>query len=656
MINRGDSGFNKLKTINRRMFIISAAKAIVFTGIITRLFSLQINDNKKYLTLSDKNRLREWRLPPVRGEFLDYYGNTVAGNIKVYQLHVIPEQVENFKYLMIRLKDILNLSNKEFSKIIKKKNSQKTWETLIVSENLSWDEFSKVNFYLHELVGAKPVLSVARSYPFNDNYTHVLGYVSQASENDILNNEKIKKNHVPGLRVGKKGLEKTYEDFLIGTNGVQRYEVNAYGKRINQLDYIEGTKGKNIRLTIDTEIQKLCNKLMIGKSGSISVMDIFSGEIVAMHSSPSFDPNLFLYGISHKDWNSIIKDPLKPLINKTVSGLYSPGSTLKPIVALSALENNIINTDFRVRCTGKIEMYGQTYHCWKEKGHGVVNLRNAIKQSCDTYFYEVARKLGVDRLSQTSLKFGLGKTVFEKTYEDEKKGLVPNTKWKRNKIGKGWVLGETLITGIGQGYIQVTPIQLCLMTAQLANGGHRIYPKITIKQNEESIENIKIKMENSEFLEDDNKTQSLLKVGEELFNIDKNKHFKLFKNQENIRIVMDAMFGSTNEIRGTSYRSRIEDPKYQFAGKTGTAQVKRITAKQRELDLETSQIPYEDRDHALYIAFGPYENPRYALSIIVEHGGSGSVTAAPMAKKLFKMIIDRHELRELTRKKNLIST
>ncbi len=656
MINRGDSGFNKLKTINRRMFIISAAKAIVFTGIITRLFSLQINDNKKYLTLSDKNRLREWRLPPVRGEFLDYYGNTVAGNIKVYQLHVIPEQVENFKYLMIRLKDILNLSNKEFSKIIKKKNSQKTWETLIVSENLSWDEFSKVNFYLHELVGAKPVLSVARSYPFNDNYTHVLGYVSQASENDILNNEKIKKNHVPGLRVGKKGLEKTYEDFLIGTNGVQRYEVNAYGKRINQLDYIEGTKGKNIRLTIDTEIQKLCNKLMMGKSGSISVMDIFSGEIVAMHSSPSFDPNLFLYGISHKDWNSIIKDPLKPLINKTVSGLYSPGSTLKPIVALSALENNIINTDFRVRCTGKIEMYGQTYHCWKEKGHGVVNLRNAIKQSCDTYFYEVARKLGVDRLSQTSLKFGLGKTVFEKTYEDEKKGLVPNTKWKRNKIGKGWVLGETLITGIGQGYIQVTPIQLCLMTAQLANGGHRIYPKITIKQNEESIENIKIKMENSEFLEDDNKTQSLLKVGEELFNIDKNKHFKLFKNQENIRIVMDAMFGSTNEIRGTSYRSRIEDPKYQFAGKTGTAQVKRITAKQRELDLETSQIPYEDRDHALYIAFGPYENPRYALSIIVEHGGSGSVTAAPMAKKLFKMIIDRHELRELTRKKNLIST
>jgi|TARA_B110000003_G_scaffold246822_1_gene257578 penicillin-binding protein 2 len=656
MINSGDSNIKKLNIINRRMFIITAAKAVVFTGIIAKLFSLQINDNKKYLTLSDKNRLREWKLPPVRGEFLDYFGNTVAGNLKVYQLHVVPEQVENFKYLMVRLKDILDLTNSEFLRIIKKKNSQKPWETLIVSENLSWDQFSKVNFYLHELVGAKPVLSVVRSYPFKDNYTHVIGYVSQASESDLLNNVIIKNNHVPGLRVGKNGLEKTFENLLIGTNGVQRYEVNAFGKRINQLDYLEGKKGQSIKLTIDTEIQKLCNELMVEKSGSVSVMDIYSGDVVAMHSSPSFDPNLFLYGISHDNWKSIRNNPLKPLINKTVSGLYSPGSTLKPIVALSALENDIISPTFKVRCTGKMEMYGQTYHCWKEKGHGVVNLREAVKQSCDTYFYEVARKLGVDRLSITASKFGLGAKVLKKTYENEKRGLVPNTKWKRNKLGKGWVLGETLITGIGQGYIQVTPLQLCLMTAQLANGGHKIYPKITVGENDESIEDIKDKMQNSEFFNVENIAQSLLKVGEDFFKSDDREYYKLFKNPENIKLVMDAMFGSTNEIRGTSYSSRIDDPKYQFAGKTGTAQVKRITKKQRELDLKIDQIPYEDRDHALYIAFGPYKNPRYALSIIVEHGGSGSSTAAPMAKKLFKMIIDRHEERELIRKKNLVST
>ena len=362
-----DFSGKKLHTINRRMFIIGAAKFIVFAGIITRLFSLQITENKKYLTLSDKNRLREWRLPPVRGEFEDYFGNVVAGNLKIYQLHVVPEQVEDFKYLMLRLKELLSFSNSEFEKIIKQKNNQKPWETLIVSENLTWDQFTKVNYFLHDLTGAKPVLSVSRNYPFKENYTHVLGYVSEASENDILNNDSIKKNHVPGLKVGKTGLEKTFEKDLIGTNGIQRYEVNAYGKRINQIDYEDGLKGKTIRLTLDTEVQKLSNELLKDSAGSISVMDIYTGDIIAMHSSPSFDPNLFLFGISQDDWQLIRNNPLKPLVNKTLSGVYSPGSTIKPIVALSALENKIISTDFKVNCTGKIEMYGQTYHCWKKK-------------------------------------------------------------------------------------------------------------------------------------------------------------------------------------------------------------------------------------------------------------------------------------------------
>ncbi len=653
----GDTGVRKLHKINRRMFIISAAKIIVFTGIVARLFSLQINENKKYLTLSDKNRLREWKLPPTRGEFRDYFGNVVAGNLKVYQLHVVPEQVEDFKFLMLRLKDILELTNSEFTKIIKKKNSQKPWETLIISENLTWDQFTKINYFLHELVGAKPVLSVSRDYPFKENYTHIIGYVSQASEDDILKNEIIKKSHVPGLRVGKIGLEKTFENDLIGTNGIQRYEVNAYGKRINQIDFQEGIKGKTIKLTIDTEIQKLCNELLRDRAGSISVMDIYTGEIVAMHSSPSFDPNLFLFGISQDDWQLIRNDPLKPLVNKTLSGLYSPGSTIKPIVALSALENEVISPNFKVKCSGKIEMYGQTYHCWKDKGHGVVNLNNAIKQSCDVYFYEVARKLGVDRLSETAYKFGLGNKVLENIFGNEKKGLIPNTKWKKNNIGKGWVLGETLITGIGQGYIQVTPLQLCLMTAQLANGGYKIYPKITFDKNQDSYEDIKKIIQQNSLIEKDKETNQLAEAGEKFLNIiNEKKYTSLFKNSKNIEIVLEAMFSSTNEIRGTSFSSRIEDIKYQFAGKTGTAQVKRITERERELDLKTSEIPYEFRDHALYIAFGPYKKPRYSVSIIVEHGGSGSSVAAPLAKKLFKLIIDRHEIREKIRKQEYLKT
>ena len=641
-------GVKKNQTINRRMFIIGAAKLIVFVGIIARLFSLQITENKKYLTLSDKNRLREWRLPPIRGEFLDYFGNIIAGNLKVYQLHVIPEEVEDFKYLMVRLKEILNLNNSEFKKIIRKKNKQKAWETLIISKNLTWEQFTKVNYFLHDLVGAKPVLSVSRNYPFNDKYTHILGYVSEASEKDLLNNEVIKSKHVPGLKVGKTGLEKTFENELIGTNGIQRYEVNAYGKRISQLDYTDGLNGKTIQLTLDTEIQKLCNELLKDMAGSISVMDIYTGEIVAMQSSPSFDPNLFLFGINQDDWQLIRNNPLKPLVNKTLSGLYSPGSTYKPIVALSALENGIIDENFTVKCKGKIKMYGQTYHCWKKKGHGVVNLKSAMKQSCDTYFYEIARKLGVDRLKETSLKFGLGEKVLGEIFNNEKKGLIPDTKWKKNILGKGWVIGETLITGIGQGYTQTTPLQLCQMTAQLANGGFKIYPKIIMEENIKKAEDIKLIMnKNAKNL--DEKNNGLQDASELLGFSNQKEYDRLFKNSKNIKLVREAMFASTNEVRGTSYSSRIEDPKYQFAGKTGTSQVRRITQAARELDLNTSQIPYNERDHALYIAFGPYKDPRYALSIVVEHGGSGSSTAAPIAKKLFKLIIDRHELREQTR-------
>ena len=652
-----DKGTNtkKLHTINRRMFIMGAAKFIIFTGIITRLFTLQITENKKYLTLSDKNRLREWRLPPVRGEFVDYFGNIVAGNLKVYQLHVIPEQVEDFRYLMIRLKEILKLDNDEFNQIIKQRNRQTKWEAIVVSENLTWEQFTKVNYFLHDLIGAKPVMSISRDYPFKENYTHVLGYVGEASEKDILNNDTIKKSYVPGLTVGKTGLEKSFENKLIGTNSIQRYEVNAYGKKINQLDYLKGTNGEKIRLTIDTEVQKLCNDLLKGVAGSINVMDIYTGQIVAMHSSPSFDPSLFIFGINHDEWQLIRNNPLKPLVNKSLSGIYSPGSTIKPIVALSALENNITDKNFTVNCTGKIEMYGQKYHCWKKKGHGIVNLRTAMKQSCDTYFYEIARKLGVDRLSKTAIKFGLGQKVLNKTFTNEKKGLIPNTQWKKDTLGKGWVIGETLITGIGQGYIQTTPLQLCLMTAQIANGGFKIYPKITVNKDEESLAKIKDRIKKNSKMLDKSKS-GLSEATDQLFDfIKEKKHHVLYKNSKNIKTIQEAMFASTNESRGTSYKSRIEDPKYQFAGKTGTSQVKRITEKDRELNLKTIDIPYNDRDHALYIAFGPYKNPRYAISVVVEHGGSGSATAAPIAKKLFKLIIDRHELRELIKTQEKIN-
>mgnify|MGYP001479199982 CR=1 FL=1 len=633
------SNIKKSKMINRRMFIASTAKAVVFFGIIGRLFYLQVEQNKKYLTLSDKNRIRENKLPPVRGEFKDYFGKIIAGNLDVYELHVIPEQVEDFRVLITRVKQILNLSDEDIDNIYKSKNNQKPWETIIISDNLSWNEFSKINYYLYDLPGLKPVISVGRNYPYNESYSHVLGYVAYASQKDMSSNEVISDRHVPGLRVGKNGLEKTFETELIGTNTIQRFEVNAYGKRINQLEVQNGNQGKSLRISIDTEIQNYTSELLRDEAGSISIMDIYTGEIIAMNSSPSFNPNDFLYGIGKKKWKDLNSNPSKPLINKTISGLYSPGSTIKPIVALSALENNIISPDLKVICKGHknpLELYGSKYHCWKKKGHGYMSLSNAIKQSCDTYFYEVSRLLGVDRLNETARKFGLGDIVLKDFFDNEKKGLVPSTKWKKEAIGQNWYLGETLITGIGQGYIQTTPLQLTLMTAQLANGGSKINPTI-IPDNTKNIELIKKQMQNNE-------------------NIDFSSadYPSLVRNKENVKFVLDAMFRSTNEVMGTSYRSRIDDPKYQFAGKTGTAQVKRITEAERELDLKLEQIPYKERDHAWYIAFGPYKNPRYALTVLIEHGGSGSSAAAPIAKKLFKKIIDRHEDREKIRTSNTL--
>ena len=624
MINISDSA-TKLNSLNRRMFILATAKIIILGGIVSRLFFLQVKENKKYLTLSDKNRIREWKLPPIRGEFQDYFGNTIAGNFEAYQLHIIPEEVEDFRYVIYRVKELLDLSEKQFKKILKKKNEIKPWETLIVADNLSWEKFSKINNHLYDLNGVKPVISISRDYPYKENFTHVLGYVSQANENDVLTNENIKEKFVPGLKVGKTGLERSFEKRLIGSNSVERYEVNAYGRRISQLAFQKGDKGETIKLTIDTKIQQLTNELLREKAGSICVMDIYTGAIIAMHSSPSFDPNSFVFGISQDEWQLIRNNPMKPLVNKSLSGNYSPGSTIKPLVALSALENEIISKDFSVHCKGHknpLELYGQTYHCWKKEGHGFVNLREAMKQSCDTYFYEVARRLGVDRLSVTAKKFGLGQKVFKDVFDNEKSGLVPNTEWKKNALGRNWVLGETIITGIGQGFIQTTPIQLCLMTAHIANGGYKIYPHIIAEDEKKDHPN--------------------------------DKFTPLYKDSNNIKIVQDAMFGSTNEVMGTSYRSRINNPKYQFAGKTGTAQVKKITERDRELDLKTFEIPYEERDHALYIAYGPYKNPRYAVSILVEHGGNGSTTAAPMAKKLFKLIIDRHELRNSTNNKRYL--
>ena len=612
------------------MFILSTLKIGVFIALISRLFYLQISENIKYRSLSDKNRFREWKLVPQRGKIEDFFGNRIADNTQTFQLHMIPEDVPNMETLFFRLARIINFSDARKRHIIKRLKTRKRWEPIVISDNLTWQEFSRINLFLHEMQGIKPVVALSRKYSSDGSSSHLIGYVSDTSSKDLEENELLREIHVPGLKTGKSGLEKSLNDFIIGKPGIQRFEVNAYGKRIKELEIVEGIQGENFRTTVDQEVQEFIGKAIKGKSGSVCVMDIYTGDIVGMVSSPTFDPNKFVHGITQNDWQELITNKKKPLMNKSMAGLYPPGSTIKPIVALSALENDVISPKKIIKCEGKIELYGQTYHCWKEKGHGFMSLRSAIKQSCDTYFYEVARRLGVDRLAITAKKFGLGKNVLG--FMEEKSGVVPDTKWKLDNIGRGWVLGETLITGIGQGYFQSTPLQLCLMTAQLANGGYEIKPRI---------------------IDNKNDLQLIVDAWREEFsyinnniNLSSTKLKKLYRNQENIKFVLDALYGATNEPMGTSYRSRLTKPGYVYAGKTGTSQIRTITKEERELKLKNKDLPYEKRDHALFVAFAPYKNPRYAISVLIEHGGTGSAGAAPIAKKVIKKVLDRHKLRK----------
>jgi len=613
------------------MFILSALKISVFVGIISRLFYLQISENIKYRSLSDKNRFREWKLIPKRGIIEDYFGNKIADNIQNFQLHMMPEDVPDMKILFFKLSKIINFNNNEKNKIIKRLKKRKRWEPIVISDNLSWSEFSRLNLFLNEMQGVKPVVALSRKYYEDGSNSHVVGYVSEVSVKDLKSNEYLKEVNVPGMKIGKIGLEKILNKLIVGKPGIQRFEVNSSGKRVKELELIKGIEGKNFRTTIDSETQKFASSLLKNKSGSVCVMDIFTGDIVTLVSSPTFDPNQFVHGISLEEWKELMNHKEKPLINRALMGLYPPGSTIKPIVALSALENDIMSTKKMVECKGKIELYGQTYHCWKEKGHGFMNMRSAIKQSCDIYFYETARKLGVDRLSITAEKFGLGKKVLN-IFSEEKSGVVPNTKWKLKNIGKGWFLGETLITGIGQGYFQSTPLQLCLMMAQLANGGYEIKPRII---NDLYALQPTINAWRKEF-----------ELGKNDNNLNNSNLKKLYRNKENIKFVLDSLYGATNEPLGTSYRSRLTKPDFVYAGKTGTSQIRTITAEERKLKLKNKDLPYEKRDHALFIAFAPYKNPRYSISVVVEHGGSGSSGAAPIAKQVIKKVLERHKIRK----------
>ena len=603
------------KLLLRRTFLLGVGKGILLTGVLGRLIYLQIVKSNQYKLLANKNRISLRLLNPIRGTISDRNGKLLAINQNTFRVLCVVDNKIELKKVLFNLSKFIFLNNIETQKIVndfEKKNKNMPY---LIKENLKWNEVSSIsaNSFLIPTIIIESGLQ--RKYPFKQTSAHTIGYLGPPTNNEI------KKEPILGLmniNVGRFGMEEHLEKRLRGIPGTRHLEVNAHGRIVREIRKENSKKGNNVKLSIDIELQKKLYSLLKDKSGSIVAINVNNGEVIGMVSSPSFDPNSFNQGFSTEDWKTLINDPLAPLVNKSISGEYSPGSTFKTIVLLSALKNNIIKKNSSILCTSKLETKDRNFYCWcHKKKTGCYAARNhqrnvrpklAIAQSCDCFFYELAKKIGINKIAETAKTFGIGK----KTGIDirgEKTGLVPTKSWKRKNIGKSWHVGETMITGVGQGYITSTPLQLALVTALIANNGKKIFPKIN--------------------LDDFNLEKNVINVDMDEYHSDYEEYFP---------IIREGMYDAVNKHIGTAYKSRLSKP--IFAGKTGTVQVRVITEEERETEIiPNRELPFEQRDHALFIGFAPYKNPKVAISIIIEHGGSGSSQAAPIAAKIFKKII-----------------
>ena len=603
------------KLLLRRTFLLGVGKGILLTGVLGRLIYLQIVKSNQYKLLANKNRISLRLLNPIRGTISDRNGKLIAINQNTFRVLCVVDNKIELKKVLFNLSKFIFLNNIETQKIVndfEKKNKNMPY---LIKENLKWNEVSSIsaNSFLIPTIIIESGLQ--RKYPFKQTSAHTIGYLGPPTNNEI------KKEPILGLmniNVGRFGMEEHLEKRLRGMPGTRHLEVNAHGRMVREIRKENSKKGNNVKLSIDIELQKKMYSLLKDKSGSIVAINVNNGEVIGMASSPSFDPNSFNQGFSTEDWKTLLNDPLAPLVNKSISGEYSPGSTFKTIVLLSALKNNIIKKNSSILCTSKLETKDRNFYCWcHKKKTGCYVARNhqrnvrpklAIAQSCDCFFYELAKKIGINKIAETAKIFGIGK----KTgigIRGEVTGLVPTKSWKRKNIGESWHVGETMITGVGQGYITSTPLQLALVTALIANNGKKIFPKINLDDFnlEKNVTNDDMDEDHSDY-------------------------------EEYFPIIREGMYDAVNKHIGTAYKSRLSKP--IFAGKTGTVQVRTITEEERETEIiPNRELPFEQRDHALFVGFAPYKNPKVAISVIIEHGGSGSNIAAPIAAKIFKKII-----------------
>ena len=588
----------KSRVVERRTLVVIAFNLLAFAVIVARLYFLQVKEADKYKMMSDENRISTRFLVPPRGLIFDRNGEIIAKNEQDFQALMVAEQTPDIAETLKTFKQIVPLTEGEEQKIRKDLKKKRRFIPIKLKDNLSWNEVSKILLHAPDLPGVEINEGLSRYYPYADIYAHVLGYVGPVSDKDKKDNPLYM---VPGFKIGKSGLERYFDYKLQGKGGTIKLEVNAYGRVMNEIERNSGEEGQSLTLTLDARLQRAAYEAFGEESGAAVVLNVRTGEILALVSTPSFDPNLFTNGISYKHWNALLKNERTPLVNKAVSGQYSPGSTFKVVVALAALEAGVIDLNTRFNCSGGLDVGNIRFHCWRHSGHGSLNVVEALKHSCDIFFYETAMKLGIDKIHDMAVKLGMG-NVLEVGLDNEKAGIIPTKAWKKARFGTSWTQGDAANSGIGQGYVLVTPLQLATMLARVVNGGYAVQPTF-IKPTEKELSKIK----------------------------------RLDISTKNIEIVKRGMFEVVNGAGGTAGRARFNINGAMMGGKTGTTQVRRISMKERSSGiLRDEQLPWRLRNHALFIGFTPVDNPRYSVAVIVEHGSSGSGVAAPIASKILQ--------------------
>ena len=593
---------NSNKVFARRSILFLAIQLTVIGVLGRRMRKLQIEDSERYRLLAEENRVNIRIIPPTRGVIYDKNGYTLATNKQNYRIVIIREEAGDVKQALLNLSRLISISHKNRTNIEIEIRKNRAFVPVTVLENLSWEDFAKVAANLPSLPGLVPEVGFSRSYKENEVMAHIVGYVGPISQKD---QKRLSKSNplfqIPKFQIGKTGVERELNSELMGIAGVSRNEVNAQGRIMRELDRTDSQTGKDIQITLNTNLQRFAMARMKGLSASAVIINVESGNINLMASTPSFNPNNLVDGISNKDWNNLLKNSKRPLSNKSVSDAYPPGSLFKMIVAIAALEQKVISEYEEINCSGIYKTATSKHHCWLGSGHGNINLEKGLKRSCDVYFYEIAKRVGIEAIAKTAKAFGLSNT-FNLPVSAVSRGLVPDKEWKKSTYDERWSLGDTLKAGIGQGYLLATPLQIAIMTTRLITGTAILPRLINTKDGK-------------------------------IVPIDKPKPLGI--SNLVLSKIRGGMEAAVNDPDGTAYKSRIIKPNFNFSGKTGTAQVRRITEEERGIGVtKNKDLPWVKRDHALFTGYAPSENPKYAISVIVEHGGSGSAVAAPIARDI----------------------